>query len=85
MGAESAVNVLYRKELEAAEDKEQFRREKIEEYRDTFSTPYWSAGVQVIDVIIRPAETRHHLITALDMLKNKVEERAPRKHGNIPL
>jgi acetyl-CoA carboxylase carboxyltransferase component len=85
MGAEGAVNVLYRKELEAAEDKEQFKKEKIEEYRETFGTPYWSAGVQVIDVIIRPAETRPHLIRALDMLKNKVEERAPRKHGNIPL
>ena len=66
-------------------DKEQFRKEKIEEYRETFSTPYWSASRLVIDAIIRPAETRPHLISALDMLKNKVDERAPRKHGNIPL
>ena len=85
MGAEGAVNVLYRKELEAAEDKEKFKQEKIEEYRNTFSTPYWSAGVQVIDVIIRPSNTRPQLIKALDMLKNKVYERPKRKHGNIPL
>ena len=62
MGAEGAVNILYRKELEAAEDKDQFRQQKIEEYRDTFSTPYWSASRQVIDAVIRPAETRPHLI-----------------------
>jgi acetyl-CoA carboxylase carboxyltransferase component len=85
MGAEGAVNVLYRKELDAAEDKEKFKQEKIEEYRNTFSTPYWSAGVQVIDIIIKPSETRPQLIKALDMLKGKVYDRPKKKHGNIPL
>lgn len=85
MGAEGAVNILYRKEIEAAEDKEEFRKQKVEEYRQKFSTPYWSASVQVVDVIISPSETRPYLIKGLEMLWNKVEERAPRKHGNIPL
>lgn len=87
MGADGAVNVLYRKELEAAADKEQFRKQKVVEYRETFSTPYWSASKQVIDAIIKPAETRPHLIRALDMLRNKdkVEQRTAPKHGNIPL
>ena len=86
MGAEGAVNILYRKEIEAAEDKEEFRKQKVEEYRQTFSTPYWSASVQVVDIIIPPPETRPYLIRSLEMLWDKVEERRPqRKHGNIPL
>ena len=85
MGAEGAVNILYRKELEAAEDKEEFRKRKAEEYRQKFSTPYWSASVQVVDVIVSPSETRPYLIKGLEMLWNKVEEKVPRKHGNIPL
>jgi len=85
MGADGAVSVLYKKELEAAEDKVAFKTKKAEEYRDHFSTPYWSASVQVVDAIISPAKTRPTLIKALEMLWNKVEERPPRKHGNIPL
>ena len=85
MGADGAVSVLYKKEMEAAEDKGEFRKRKAEEYRRHFSTPYWSAGVQVVDVIISPSETRPNLVKGLEMLWNKVEERPPRKHGNIPL
>jgi acetyl-CoA carboxylase carboxyltransferase component len=85
MGADGAVSVLYKKEMEAAEDKSEFRKRKAEEYRRHFSTPYWSAGVQVVDVIISPSETRPNLVKGLEMLWNKVEERPPRKHGNIPL
>jgi acetyl-CoA carboxylase carboxyltransferase component len=85
MGAEGAVNVLYKKEIDAAEDKKLIREQKIKEYRETFSTPYWTAGVQVIDIIIRPAETRPYLIKGLELLWNKQAERASRKHGNIPL
>jgi acetyl-CoA carboxylase carboxyltransferase component len=86
MGAEGAVNILYGKEIEAAEDKGEFRKRKAEEYRQKFSTPYWSASVQVVDVIIPPPETRPYLVHGLEMLWGKVEERRPqRKHGNIPL
>ena len=85
MGADGAVNILYRKEMEAAEDKDEFRKRKAEEYRRHFSTPYWSASVQVVDIIIAPSETRPNLVRGLEILWSKVEERAPRKHGNIPL
>jgi len=85
MGAEGAVGVLYKKELEQAEDKERFRQQKMEEYRTIFSTPYFSATKQVVDIIIRPQETRPHLIKALELLENKSEEIPARKHGNIPL
>ncbi|MFC1982585.1 acyl-CoA carboxylase subunit beta [Chloroflexota bacterium] len=85
MGAEGAARVLYRKETRAAEDKEQFLKEKTEEFRDKFSTPFYAASRQLIDAIIRPQETRPILISALQQLQNKVEERRDRKHGNIPL
>jgi acetyl-CoA carboxylase carboxyltransferase component len=85
MGADGAVSVLYKKEMEAAEDQSEFRKLKAEEYREHFSTPYWSASVQVVDIIISPSETRPNLVKGLEMLWNKVEERPPRKHGNIPL
>ena len=85
MGAEGAARILYRKEIEAAEDKAQLIQQKIEEYREKFSNPYHSASKQIVDVIIRPQETRPHLIKALEMLKNKQEQRQGKKHGNIPL
>lgn len=85
MGAEGAVSVLYKKEMEAAEDQNEFKRQKAEEYRDHFSTPYWSASVLVVDIIISPAETRQHFLKGLEMLRNKDEERPSRKHGNVPL
>jgi len=85
MGADGAVGVLYKKEIEAAEDKEQFVKQKVDEYRDTFNTPYFSATRQVVDIIIKPQETRPQLIKALEMLKTKQEELPGRKHGNIPL
>lgn len=85
MGAEGAVRVLYRKEIDEAADKGQFIKQKTEEYRNTFSTPYFSATRQVVDVIIKPQETRPQLINALEMLQTKCEETPARKHGNIPL
>jgi Acetyl-CoA carboxylase, carboxyltransferase component (subunits alpha and beta) len=85
MGAEGAVEVLYRKEIEAAEDKQVVRQEKMKEYREKFSSPYHYAGKMVVDLLIKPQETRPHLFSALQLLWNKPEERIPRKHGNIPL
>jgi acetyl-CoA carboxylase carboxyltransferase component len=85
MGAEGAVRVLYRKEIGPAEDKERIWEEKIQEYREKFMTPYYTASKRQLDLLIRPQETRPQLIRALEMLENKMEQRRTRKHGNIPL
>jgi acetyl-CoA carboxylase carboxyltransferase component len=85
MGAEGAVNVVFRKEIEKAADPEARRQELIEEYRGKFSTPYAAAERGFIDDVIEPAETRPRLIKALRMLSTKRETIPARKHGNIPL
>ena len=85
MGAEGAVATLYRREIQQAEDKGKLSEEKSREYKEKFSTPYYTASKQVIDAIIRPRETRPQLIRALEALRNKHESPVPRKHGNIPL
>jgi len=85
MGAEGAVSVLYRRELDTAADKERVREEKVQEYREKFATPYYTASKRQIDILIRPQETRPHIIRSLEMLENKKVNRAERKHGNIPL
>jgi len=85
MGAEAAVTILYRKEIEKAKDKEQFIQQKVAEYREKFSSPYYAASRQFTDIIIRPQETRPQLIKALEALQNKCEEMPGKKHGNIPL
>lgn len=85
MGAESAVEVLYRKEIAEAADKTATRKEKIEEYRNKFNSPYHYAGRMVVDFIIKPQDTREHLYRTLKLLRDKPEERIDRKHGNIPL
>ena len=85
MGAEGAVNVVFRKEIEKATDPGQKKAELIREYRDKFSTPYAAAERGFIDDVIEPAETRTRLIQALRMLSTKRESVPARKHGNIPL
>jgi acetyl-CoA carboxylase carboxyltransferase component len=85
MGAEGAVNVVFRKEIEKAADPEARRQELIREYREKFSTPYAAAERGFIDDVIEPAETRPRLIKALRMLSTKRENIPARKHGNIPL
>jgi len=85
MGAEGAVNVVFKKEIEAADDPADRRAELITEYRDKFSTPYAAAERGFIDDVIEPAETRPRLIKALRMLSTKREAVPARKHGNIPL
>jgi acetyl-CoA carboxylase carboxyltransferase component len=85
MGAEGAVRILFRKEIDAAEDKARVREEKIREYREKFMTPYYTAAKRQLDVVIRPQETRPQIIRALEMLENKKVGRAERRHGNIPL
>src|SRR6476620_2426537 len=85
MGAEGAVNIVFKKEIERAPDPGQKRAELIREYRDKFSTPYSAAERGFVDDVIEPAETRPRLIRALRMLSTKRESIPARKHGNIPL
>jgi acetyl-CoA/propionyl-CoA carboxylase carboxyl transferase subunit len=85
MGAEGAVNVVFRREMEKAADPSAKKAELIKEYRDKFSTPYAAAERGFIDDVIEPAETRRRLIQSLRMLSTKRESVPARKHGNIPL
>jgi propionyl-CoA carboxylase beta chain len=85
MGAEAAVNILFKDEIEKAEDSEQKRKELIAEYTAKFNNPYIAASRGYIDEIIEPRNTRPKLINALEMLKNKRDSNPPKKHGNIPL
>jgi propionyl-CoA carboxylase beta chain len=85
MGADGAVNIVFRREIDKAADPEQKRQDLIREYRDKFSTPYAAAERGFIDDVIEPAETRPRLIRALRMLSTKREAIPARKHGNIPL
>jgi acetyl-CoA carboxylase carboxyltransferase component len=85
MGAEGAVNIVFRKEIEKAADPAAKRDQLIREYREKFSTPYAAAERGFIDDVIEPAETRPRLIQALRMLVTKRESVPARKHGNIPL
>jgi propionyl-CoA carboxylase beta chain len=85
MGPEGAVNILYKRELEAAQDPAATRAEKVKEFREKFANPYIAAGRGFLDEIIHPRETRRKLITALRNLENKRDRNPPKKHGNIPL
>jgi propionyl-CoA carboxylase beta chain len=85
MGPEGAVNVLFRRELAAAEDPEALRAEMVASFRDKFANPYIAAERGWIDAVIRPRDTRRKLIKALLALDTKVDRNPPKKHGNIPL
>ncbi|MBI5252442.1 MAG: acyl-CoA carboxylase subunit beta [Desulfomonile tiedjei] len=86
LGAEPSVRILYRRELEAAEDSEAFLQQKIEEYQNLYLTPYHAASLSVIDAVIRPEDSRKRIISALEIMEDKVAENRPfRKHTNIPL
>ena len=84
MGAEGAAPIIFRKELEKADNPEELLQEKIREYREEFANPYRAAEHLYVDEVIDPAETRPRLIEALEMTMNKVEERPKKKHGIIP-
>jgi acetyl-CoA carboxylase carboxyltransferase component len=85
MGADGAVDILYSKELSAADDPDSDRAELIQDYQEEFSTPYRAAASGHVDEIIIPSETRPRLIAALELLKNKQSETRPKKHGNMPV
>ena len=85
MGPESAVNVVFRREMDAAEDQEARRSELINQYRNDLATPYVAASHGYLDDIIDPSETRQRLIQGLESLLDKRQAPPARKHGNIPL
>jgi propionyl-CoA carboxylase beta chain len=85
MGAQGAVNILYRREISASENPDALRAEKITEYEDTLANPYIAAERGYVDAVIRPAETRPAVTRALRALRSKRQTLPPKKHGNIPL
>ncbi len=85
MGPEGAVNVLYRRELAAAEDAVAMRLAKVQEFKDKFANPYVAADRGFIDDVIEPRQTRRRIIAGLEMTRNKRDKNPPKKHGNIPL
>ena len=85
MGAEGAVNIIRRSEIEAAADPQAERQRLIADYQEKFSNPYRAAELGYIDEVIDPADTRPKVIQALKMLKTKRDTNPPKKHGNIPL
>jgi propionyl-CoA carboxylase beta chain len=85
MGAEGAVNIIYRRDLKAAKQPDRVRKDRIQEYQDLLYNPYVAAKRGYIDAVIRPQETRAKLIEALGVMRSKSETLPPKKHGNIPL
>jgi propionyl-CoA carboxylase beta chain len=85
MGPKGAVEVLFRKEIAAADDPQAATDRRIDEYREKFAHPYEAAARGYVDDVIDPRDTRPRLISALDMLRDKRDENPARKHGNIPL
>jgi len=85
MGAEGAVEVIFRKEILAAEDPDAKREELVRAYRETFSTPYAAGARRMVDDIIDPADTRRYVAQSLEYLRDKRELRPEKKHGLMPL
>ena len=85
MGGGGAVNVIYRREIQESKDPEKTRREKMEEYAEMFSGPFEALAKQFAHAAIRPEETRARLIQALEVLREKKEERPSKKHGLMPV
>ncbi|KZE45696.1 acyl-CoA carboxylase subunit beta [Rossellomorea marisflavi] len=85
MGPQGAANIIFAREIASSDNPEAVRAQKIEEYREKFANPYVAASRGMVDDVIDPRETRIKLIQALDMMRNKKEDRPKKKHGNIPL
>jgi propionyl-CoA carboxylase beta chain len=86
MGADGAVNILYRDELaKAGKQAAAKRKELVTGYNDKFASPWVAAELGYLDDVIDPVDTRPKLIAALEMLKNKRQEQPRKKHGNLPL
>ena len=84
MGAQGAVNIIHRRDIESAPDQEAKRAELIDDYEARFNNPYVAAELGLVDEVIEPRETRIKLIRALEMLRTKRETLPPKKHGNGP-
>jgi propionyl-CoA carboxylase beta chain len=85
MGPEGAVNILYKREIDAAADPDALRAQRVAEFREKFANPYVAASRGFVDEVIRPRQTRARLIAALSVLATKRDKNPPKKHGNIPL
>ncbi len=85
MGAKGAVEIIFHKEIQEAEDPEAMEKKKIAEFEEKFANPYTAAERGYVDDVIEPSQTRYKLITALELLRNKVDQNPRKKHGNIPL
>ena len=85
MGPEGAVNIIFRKEIAAADNPDAERERLVQEYREQFANPYAAAARGYVDDVIEPEETRPRVIEALKMLQNKRDMNPQKKHGNIPL
>jgi acetyl-CoA carboxylase carboxyltransferase component len=85
MGPDGAINIVFRKEIVDAKNKEKKRAEYVKECRDKFANPYIAAGLGYIDKVIFPRETCFLICKGPDMLASKRQSRLPKKHGNIPL
>ncbi len=85
MGPEGAVQIVFKKEIEEAQEPKKREAQLVREYRDRFANPYIAAGMGYLDDVIEPPETRPRVISAFTVLRTKREARPPKKHGNIPL
>ncbi|MDR3338759.1 MAG: acyl-CoA carboxylase subunit beta [Candidatus Symbiothrix sp.] len=85
MGADGAVNILFRKEISEAKDPEAKRKELQEDYREKFANPYRAAELGYIDEVIEPSVSRQRLIRSFELLANKRQSNPPKKHSNLPL
>jgi propionyl-CoA carboxylase beta chain len=85
MGAEGAVNIIFKDEIAKADDPAAERRRLVAEYEEEFANPYIAAARGYVDDVIRPSETRPRIIGALEMLADKRDTNPRKKHGNIPL
>jgi acetyl-CoA carboxylase carboxyltransferase component len=85
MGPEGAANIIFKRDIENAENPASARAEKIQDYKDRFATPYIAASRGYVDDVIEPSTTRQRLISAFDMLSSKRETRPSKKHGNLPV
>ncbi|WP_330407989.1 acyl-CoA carboxylase subunit beta [Vallitalea guaymasensis] len=85
MGAQGAANIIFRKDIDNADNPEMMREQKVEQYKENFANPYVAANRGFVDAVIEPMMTRPYIISALQALKSKREEKLNKKHGNIPL
>ena len=85
LGAEGAVNILFKKQIDTSTDPAAERKQLAADYRAKFNNPYHAASTGYVDDIIEPRETRAKVIAALSALRDKYAPAPPRKHGNIPV